>query len=234
MESILSPEMRVKLTSDRSTNSTIRKLYHHYDNFPINITDNFETPQRHVIHPRVSFHSESGHREFNETSASRHLIQSIQSTPRNISSIREPRLSVASTSNITMSRGAPRPSVRRSLAAPSPTPFEESARTLNSLVEPAEGEYQLNTPFITEQTSIHLEPEKPGMRQRDRIHEQEQSRIEQSITRSPTIVTPAVTQRATVSLTLRETSIPSRVTPIVTPTRTPVARNHTPSLVPYA
>jgi hypothetical protein len=141
MESILSPEMRVKLTSDRSANSAIRKLYNHYDTFPINITDNFETPQRHVIRPRVSFRSESGHREFNETSASRHPIQSTQSTPRNMSSIREPRLSVASTSNITMSRGAPRPSVRRSLAAPSPTPFEESARTLNSSVEPAEGEY---------------------------------------------------------------------------------------------
>jgi hypothetical protein len=141
MASILSPEMRVKLTSDRLANSAIRKLYNHYDTFPINITDNFETLQRHVIRPRVSFHSKSGHREFNETSASRQPIQSTQSTPRNISSIREPRLSVASTSNITMSRGAPRPSARRSLAAPSPTPFEESARTLNSLVEPAEGEY---------------------------------------------------------------------------------------------
>jgi hypothetical protein len=65
------------------------------------------------------------------------------------------------------------------------------------------------------------------MRQRDRIHEREQS-----ITRSLTIVTPAVTQRATASLTLRKTSVPSRVTPIATSTRTPVARNHTPSLVP--
>jgi hypothetical protein len=71
MESILSPEMRVKLTSDRLANSAIRKLYNHYDTFLINITNNFETPQRHVIHPRVSFRSESEHREFNE------LLQNI-------------------------------------------------------------------------------------------------------------------------------------------------------------
>jgi hypothetical protein len=43
---------------------------------------------------------------------------------------------------------------------------------------------------------------------------------------------PTVTQHATVSPTVRETNVPSRVTPIATPTRTPVARNHTPSLVP--
>jgi hypothetical protein len=180
MKSILSPEMYVKLTSDKSANSAIRKLYHHYDIFLINITDNFETPQRHVICPRISFCSNSGHREFHKISTSRHSIQSTQSMPRNTSSIREPQLSVASTSNITMSRGTPRPSVRRSLAAPSPTPFEESARTLNSLVEPAEGEYRLNTPFITKQTSIYVKSESSGMRQRNRIHEREQSRIKQS------------------------------------------------------
>jgi hypothetical protein len=78
MESILSPEMCVKLMSDRSVNLAIRKLYNHYDTFLINITDNFETPQRHVICPRVSFCSDSGHREFNKTSTSRHPIQSTQ------------------------------------------------------------------------------------------------------------------------------------------------------------
>jgi hypothetical protein len=141
IESILSPEMCVKLTSNRSVNSAIRKLYHHYDTFPINITDNFETPQRYDICPRALFCSESEHREFNKISNSKHLVQSTQSTPRNTSSIQEPRLFVASTSNITMSRDAPRPSVRRSLIAPSPTLFEESARMLNSLVELAKGEY---------------------------------------------------------------------------------------------
>ena len=34
MESILSPEMRIKLTSDPRTRSAIGRLYQHYDSFP--------------------------------------------------------------------------------------------------------------------------------------------------------------------------------------------------------
>ena len=34
MESILSPEMRIKLTSDPRTRSAIGRLYEHYDSFP--------------------------------------------------------------------------------------------------------------------------------------------------------------------------------------------------------
>ena len=51
MESILSPQMRIKLTSDPLTRSTIGRLYRHYDSFPAQISDNFETPQRNVNRP---------------------------------------------------------------------------------------------------------------------------------------------------------------------------------------
>ena len=49
----------------------------------------------------------------------------------------------------------------------SPTPFEESAKTLNSLLEPAEGEYRLHAPPV----SGTIEVESPGIRQRERLHE---------------------------------------------------------------
>ena len=51
MESILSPEMHIKLTSDPRTRSAIGRLYQHYDSFPARIADNFETPQRMVNRP---------------------------------------------------------------------------------------------------------------------------------------------------------------------------------------
>jgi hypothetical protein len=52
------------------------------------------------------------------------------------------------------------------------------------------------------------------------------------MTRSPTIVMPLVAQYATVSLTPREAvTVPSRVTSMVTPTRSPVTRNHILSMV---
>ena len=66
-----------------------------------------------------------------------------------------------------MARGAPRPHSRRSLAVMSPTPFEESAKTLNSLLEPAEGEYRLHAPPVYGT----IEVESPGIRQRERLHE---------------------------------------------------------------
>ena len=51
MESILSLEMCIKLTSDPRTRSAIGRLYQHYDSFPARIADNFETPQRMVNRP---------------------------------------------------------------------------------------------------------------------------------------------------------------------------------------
>ena len=112
MESILSPEMHIKLTSDSRTRSAIGRLYQHYDSFPARIADNFETPQRNVNRPRVSFRSERQDSRIGESSPSRIPIQSTQSTPRNTSISQDPRLSVAITGNIHMDRGAPRPHSR--------------------------------------------------------------------------------------------------------------------------
>ena len=102
MESILSPEMCIKLNSDPRTRSPIGRLYQYYDSFPAQIADNFETPQRNVNRPRVSFGSERQDSRIGESSSSRILIQSTQSTPRNTSISQDPRLSVASTGNIHM------------------------------------------------------------------------------------------------------------------------------------
>ena len=178
MESILSQEMRIKLASDPRTRSAIGRLYQHYDSFPAQIADNFETPQRNVNRPRVSFRSERQDSRIGESSSSRIPIQSTQSTPRNTSMSQDPRLSVASTGNIHMDQGAPRPHSRRSLAVMSPMPFEESARTLNSLLEPAEGEYHLHAPPV----SGTIELESPRIRQRERLHERESFQIERSVT----------------------------------------------------
>ena len=110
MESILSPQMHIKLTSDPLTRSAIGRLYRHYDSFHARISDNFETPQRNVNRNIVSFGIGTRNPRIGEPSSSRMPIQSTQSTPRNTSIRQDPRLSVASTSNITMDRGAPRPS----------------------------------------------------------------------------------------------------------------------------
>ena len=90
MESILSPEMRIKLTSDSRTRSAIGRLYQHYDSFPARIADNFETPQRNVNRPRVSFRSERQDSRIGEPSSSRIPIQSTQLTPRNTSMSQDP------------------------------------------------------------------------------------------------------------------------------------------------
>ena len=110
-------------------------------------------------------------------------------------------------------------------------PFEELARTLNSLLEPTEGEYRLHAPPV----SGTIEVESPGIRQRERIHERESSRIERSVTRSPTTVTPAPLVHTSISPIVREPSTISRqnISNIrVSPLRTPESRTHTPSMAP--
>ena len=129
VESVLSAEMRVKLTTNRITNALIAKLARRYDDFPRQVADNFEIPN--IEHEVVE--------------------RSTNPTPRRAS------------------RGEPRPSGRIGTHIPSPSPFEASARILNSLVEPAEGEYRLNRPIIASNWGNFEEPESPLFRRNTRF-----------------------------------------------------------------
>ena len=201
--STLSFADRLRLTNDQEVRTTIQRLYNQYSLFPSLITNDFETPRRSNSRLRVSF---SRNAPITETSSEPDLHtpeRPIHSTPRNTSRILDPRLTLsadrnqpriseASTSGITPGRGIPRPSARPSMSAPSPSPFEASAQTLNSLVEPAEGEYRLSAPVIhREEMEGYERPESPGISHRQRIQEREQTtpRVRESTPRTPTEVT---------------------------------------------
>ena len=168
--SVLAPDMRIKLSSNVAVRREIDKLYRQYNAYPAHIADNFETPRR-VTKPRVSFVNQ----------------------PSN-STTSEPRISAASTSGITFNRGAPRPSSRLATSEPSPTPYEASSKTLQSLVEPAEGEYRLNPPKVSRSWEAEEQPESPSIQHRQRIYEREDTRNTPitSTTRTSIVNTPAL------------------------------------------
>jgi hypothetical protein len=73
------------------------------------------------------------------------------------------RIPVASTSAITMDIGEPKPSIKPTARVPSPSPFEASAKMLNSLLEPAEGEFCISAPVVSKVVEEVEPPESPGL-----------------------------------------------------------------------
>ena len=152
--SVLPGEMRVKLMNDPVINKRIRVLYDEYFMYPAQVTNNFETPRRSVVRPRVSF------------------IPPVRSPPVSTS---EQRVPVVTTSQIMSDRGVPRPRTRPVTSVASPSPFEASQNTLRSLVEPAEGEYRLNPPRISSDWQASERVESPTISHRLRMKEREDS-----------------------------------------------------------
>jgi hypothetical protein len=189
--SILPYDMRLKLMNDRVVNKGIKKLYDHYNNFRSQVTDNFEIPKRRTpIRPRVSLMNPSNTPENSAELSSRVHIPSRYSMPQHPSSTGRldlqltlsseripPRIPVASTSAINIDIGEPKPSTKPTARVSSPSPFEASAKTLNSLLEPAEGEFCISAPVVLKVIEEVEQPESPGLAHKERVYEQRHSGI---------------------------------------------------------
>jgi hypothetical protein len=88
-----------------------------------------------------------------------------------------PRIPVASTSAITMDIGEPKPSTKPTARVLSPSPFEASAKTLNSLLEPAEGEFCISAPVVSKVIEEVEQPKSPGLAHKERVYERKHSGI---------------------------------------------------------
>jgi hypothetical protein len=54
-----------------------------------------------------------------------------------------------------------KPSTKPTARVPSPSPFEASAKTLNSLLEPAEGKFRISAPVVSKVIEKVEQPESP-------------------------------------------------------------------------
>jgi hypothetical protein len=230
--SVLPYNMRLKLMNDREVNKGMKKLYDHYNKFCSQITDNFETPkQRTPIRSRVSFLNPSNTPENSAELSSRVHIPSRYSTPQHLSSNRrldlqltlsseriQPRIPAAITSATAMDIGEPKPSTKPTARVLSPSPFEASAKMLNSLLEPAGGEFCISAPVVSKVIEEVEQPESPGLAHKERLYERRHSGI-----KSQEITPISLTVR--VSTPMRVPFMPTR---LMTPSKVVV------TLVPYS
>jgi hypothetical protein len=113
-----------------------------------------------------------------------------------------------------MDIGEPKPSTKPTARVPSPSPFEASAKMLNSLLEPAEGEFHISAPVVSKVIEEVEQPKSPGLTHKERVYERRHSGIK-SWEITPISPTVRVSTPMRVPFTPTRLTTPSKV--VVTP-----------------